>query len=183
MPFFHLPLQAGDDVVLRSMRRGYTTRQFAERVERLVARRPDAGIGTDLLTGHPGEEEAAFERGYRFVESMPFSLLHVFPFSPRPGTLAAASGASAAPADVVRARSARLRALGRAKEAAFRARFAGTRAEILVERKRTREGRLTGLTGNSIRAELPDEIALRNRIVRAVLHEGPRMMVAVPEAA
>jgi threonylcarbamoyladenosine tRNA methylthiotransferase MtaB len=186
MPFFHLPLQAGDDAVLRLMRRGYTTALFASRVEKLVARRPDVGIGSDILVGYPGEDDAAFERGLAFIASLPFSHFHVFTFSARPGTHAAALDGAVPPA-IRKQRGARMRALGDAKAAAFRARFDGARAEVLVESKRTRDGRLTGLTGNYIRVEMPARPELVNRIVPAILHEAPARasgaMIAIPEAA
>jgi threonylcarbamoyladenosine tRNA methylthiotransferase MtaB len=186
MPFFHLPLQAGDDSVLRLMRRGYTTALFASRVEKLVARRPDVGIGSDILVGYPGEDDAAFERGLAFIASLPFSHFHVFTFSARPGTHAAALDGAVPPA-IRKQRGARMRALGDAKAAAFRARFDGARAEVLVESKRTRDGRLTGLTGNYIRVEMPARPELVNRIVPAILHEAPARasgaMIAIPEAA
>lgn len=186
MPFFHLPLQAGDDLVLRRMRRGYTTSLFASRVEKLVARRPDVGIGSDILVGYPGEDDAAFERGLAFIASLPFSHFHVFTFSARPGTHAATLD-GAVPLAATKERGTRMRALGDAKAAAFRARFDGARAEVLVERKRTRDGRLTGLTGNYIRVEMPPGPDLVNRIVPAILHEAPARasgaMIAIPEAA
>lgn len=182
MPFFHIPLQSGDDATLRRARRGYTTRQFAERVARLVATRPDVGIGSDILVGLPGEDAASFERSFRFVAAMPFTRLHVFPYSPRPGTDAAALPDDVA-AEEKRERAARMRGLGRAKEAAFRSRFVGARADVLVEGKPTPEGRLSGYTGNYLRAEVPGDRALVNRIVPVRLHEGPRSLVGIPEAA
>ncbi len=190
MPFFHLPLQSGDDTTLRRMRRGYNTRQFADRVGRLVARRPDAGIGTDILVGFPGEDAASFERSLRFVEAMPFSRLHVFPFSPRPGTEAASLADRVATGDV-RERAARMRALGAAEERAFRDRFVGERAEVLVEIKRTAQGRPTGYTGNYLRTELPEASAadgLANRIVPVRLERDPRLdarnaLAGIPVAA
>lgn len=182
MPFFHLPLQSGDEGVLRRMRRGYTAALYAARVEALVARRGDVGIGADIIVGYPGEDAAAFERSYRFVESLPLSHLHVFSYSPRPGTHAATLG-GAAPREAVRERSARMHRLAALKAAAFRARFAGARADVLVERKRTREGRLTGLTGNYIRVEVVGRGDLANRIVVATLEEAGEAMLAIPEAA
>ncbi len=179
MPFFHLPLQSGDDGTLRRMRRGYTTRHFAEKVARLVARRPDVGIGTDILVGYPGEDAESFERSLRFVASMPFTRLHVFPYSPRPGT-EAASLADAVPPAEKRERAARMRAVSDEKGAAFERRFVGARAEVLVEAKRTPQGRLAGYTGNYVRAELPGDEALVNRIVAVTLHEGRRGLRGVP---
>lgn len=180
-PFLHLPLQSGDDRTLRRMRRGYTTGHFAEKVARLIARRPDVGIGSDILVGFPGEDAASFERSYRFVSAMPFTRLHVFPYSPRPGTEAAGLDETASPAEK-RERAARMRALSEANAAAFAARFVGTRADVLVESRRTAQGRLTGYTGNYIRTELPGDEALVNRIVSVTLHEGSRGLRGIPAA-
>jgi threonylcarbamoyladenosine tRNA methylthiotransferase MtaB len=183
MPFFHLPLQSGDDATLRRMRRGYTTRHFAEKVARLVARRPEVGIGSDVLVGYPGEDAASFERSLRFVEAMPFTRLHVFPYSPRLGTEAVGLADSVPDAEK-RERAGRMRAISDAKAAAFEARFVGTHAEVLVESRRTAQGRLAGYTGNYIRAELPGDGALANRIVTVSLHEGRRGLRGIPiEAA
>jgi threonylcarbamoyladenosine tRNA methylthiotransferase MtaB len=187
MPFFHLPLQSGDDATLRRMRRGYRTPLFAERVARLVARRPDAGIGTDLLVGFPGEDAASFERSLRFAAAMPFTRLHVFPFSARPGTDAAARPHAIDPAEL-RARADRARALGAAKERAFRDRNVGARARVLVERKRTREGRATGYTENYLRAVLPAGQGASNGILAVRLHRDARLearnaLAGIPDAA
>ena len=88
-PHVHVPLQSGDNAVLRAMHRPYTADGFAERIEALVDRRPDYGLGMDILVGFPGETGEQFEATYRLLERLPFTYLHVFPFSPREGTEAA----------------------------------------------------------------------------------------------
>ncbi|MFN0150805.1 MAG: tRNA (N(6)-L-threonylcarbamoyladenosine(37)-C(2))-methylthiotransferase MtaB [bacterium] len=182
LPFFHLPLQSGDEGVLRRMRRGYTAALYSARVEALAARAPETGIGADIIVGYPGEDDAAFERGYRFVDALPLSHLHVFSFSSRPGTHAATLE-GAVSRDAIRERSARMHELAERKAAAFRARFSGSRAQVLVERKRTRAGRLTGLTENYIRVEMLGRGDLANRIVTATLRDEDGAMLAIPEAA
>ena len=89
MPHFHLSLQSGCDSVLRRMKRRYTTAQFLENVEHLRAAFSDCSITTDLITGFPGETEAEFEQTLDFVRACRFADMHVFPYSPRPGTIAA----------------------------------------------------------------------------------------------
>src|SRR6478672_5103739 len=88
----HLPLQSGSDAVLKRMFRKYRTRHYASRLE--IARRimPDAAIGADVMTGFPGETDAEFEETVRFLKERPFTYLHVFTYSERPGTRAAREG-------------------------------------------------------------------------------------------
>jgi threonylcarbamoyladenosine tRNA methylthiotransferase MtaB len=85
----HVPLQAGDDNVLKRMRRKYTTDEFRRKIEQLHEALPDVAITTDVIVGFPGETEEMFENGYRFIEEMKFAELHVFPYSKRSGTPAA----------------------------------------------------------------------------------------------
>ncbi|MDH3999614.1 MAG: tRNA (N(6)-L-threonylcarbamoyladenosine(37)-C(2))-methylthiotransferase MtaB, partial [Desulfuromonadales bacterium] len=88
-PHFHIPLQAGDDEVLTRMGRNYDTVFFAELIQRIRQACPDAAIVLDVITGFPGEDDAAFENTYGLIESLPITDLHVFPYSKRPGTPAA----------------------------------------------------------------------------------------------
>ena len=104
-PHLHVPLQSGDDGVLQAMGRRYTTAAFARRLERLDG----IHLTTDVIVGFPGEDEAAFERTLRLVEELGMTKVHVFPYSPRPGTRTAAD--DPVPGAVKRERSARLRAL------------------------------------------------------------------------
>jgi threonylcarbamoyladenosine tRNA methylthiotransferase MtaB len=85
----HIPLQAGDDTVLKRMRRKYTTEEFASKIEKLHEIMPDVAITTDIIVGFPGETEEMFLNGFRFMERMKFSEMHVFPYSKRTGTPAA----------------------------------------------------------------------------------------------
>jgi threonylcarbamoyladenosine tRNA methylthiotransferase MtaB len=171
-PHLHVPLQAGDDGVLRRMRRRYDTALARERLAMMRELLPDAAIGTDLIAGFPGEDEAAFERTVAFVEESPFTYLHVFPYSVRTGTSAAKLDGRNPPATIA-ARARRLRALGDRKRAAFARRFDGTEGEVLVET--TREpatGALRGYTRNYLRARLAGPDAWRGRRIRARLAVG-----------
>src|SRR5580704_10816685 len=93
----HLPLQAGEDGTLSRMRRRYNTAFFRDRVERVLEAMPDAGIGTDIIVGFPGETRDDFEHSFRFAESLPLSYFHVFPYSVRAGTTAAKFQGKVAP--------------------------------------------------------------------------------------
>jgi len=85
----HIPLQAGDDEILKRMRRKYTTAEFAEKIARIREAMPGVAITTDVIVGFPGETEERFETGYRFMEQVGFAEMHVFPYSKRTGTPAA----------------------------------------------------------------------------------------------
>ncbi len=86
---FHIPLQSGDDEILRAMRRPYSRRDIEALLESILRQAPDACVGMDVMVGFPGENEEAYERTRRLLEDSCVSYLHVFPFSPRPGTRAA----------------------------------------------------------------------------------------------
>src|SRR5207247_10265979 len=137
--------------------------------ERLAMMRelvPDAALGTDLIAGFPGEDEAAFERTLAFVEASPLTYLHVFPYSVRSGTTAAKLDGRNPPATIA-ARARRLRAAGERKRAAFTRRFDGAEAEVLVETTRDPEtGALRGYTRNYLRARLVGPDAWRGRRLR-----------------
>ena len=110
-PHFHLPLQHASDRMLRQMRRPYTLDEYRRLVERIAEHLPHASIGTDLIAGFPGEEDADFDAFEGFLPSAPLSHLHVFPYSDRPGTEATALEAKV-PGTVIRERGARLRQIG-----------------------------------------------------------------------
>jgi threonylcarbamoyladenosine tRNA methylthiotransferase MtaB len=120
----HAPLQSGSDRTLRRMHRKYRPRHYADRVLKARERMPDAAIGADVMVGFPGETEADFEESRSFIESLPFTYLHVFTYSERPGT-PAAQHADAVPMPVRKARNRILRELADAKNREFRRRMVG----------------------------------------------------------
>lgn len=152
-PHFHLPLQSGSARVLAAMGRPYTPERFRDLARELLARFPDAALGLDVLVGFPGEGPEDVAATYELVASLPVAYLHVFPFSPRPGTPAA--GLPPLPAPEVRRRAAWLRELGRHKRAAFYQAQVGKVGEVLVERPAPRPGWLAGLSRNYLRVLLP----------------------------
>ncbi len=137
MPHLHLSLQAGDDLILKRMKRRHSRDQALAVAARARAARADVALGADLIAGFPTEDEAMFANTLRLIEEMDLAFVHVFPFSPRPGTPAARM--PQLPGRVVRARAERLRAAARAARARFAARRIGTTARVLVERS-GREG-------------------------------------------
>ena len=129
----HLPLQSGSDAVLRAMHRRYRPWHYAAKVEEIRATLPDAAIGADVMIGFPGESDVLFRETYEFIERMPFTYLHVFPFSARPGTAAfAMHGANPVHGEAVKERKAALKALISRKNEAFRARFVGEELSVVT---------------------------------------------------
>jgi threonylcarbamoyladenosine tRNA methylthiotransferase MtaB len=120
----HAPLQSGCDATLKRMKRRYRVRHYAGRVLKAREWMPDAAIGADVMVGFPGESDAEFEESRRFIESMPFTYLHVFTYSERPGTPAAGYPGEV-PMAVRRERNEILRRLAAAKNLVFRRSFVG----------------------------------------------------------
>jgi len=177
----HVPLQSVDDGVLARMRRRYDQALARERLAMVRDLLPDAGIGTDLIAGFPGEDDAAFERTCAFLEASSLSYFHVFPYSVRSGTTAAKLDGRVPPATIA-ARARRLRALGERKRAEFARRFDGAAAELLVESTRDAQtGGLRGYTRNYLRATVdgPDALMGRRVPVRLAVDAGACVRAAV----
>jgi threonylcarbamoyladenosine tRNA methylthiotransferase MtaB len=132
-PHFHLPLQSGATRILQAMGRPYGPDQYRAVVEDVAARLPGACIGADVLVGFPGETDADHAATVALVQALPLSVLHVFPYSPRQGTRAAAMPGRV-PAEVVRARARELRAISDGRWRAFLAAQVGRDLEVVVER-------------------------------------------------
>jgi threonylcarbamoyladenosine tRNA methylthiotransferase MtaB len=132
MPYLHLSLQAGDDMILKRMKRRHSRADALKLVREVRAVRPDVAFGADLIAGFPTETDEMFANTLELVEQADLAFLHVFPFSPRPGTPAARM--PPVRGEVVKARAARLRAAGEAGLARHLARQAGRALQGLVER-------------------------------------------------
>ncbi len=131
-PHLHAPLQSGADAVLRRMgRHWYTADAYRAAVQRLMADRPVFALSGDVITGFPGETADDHAQTVRLVHELPFTALHVFPYSARPGTAAERLG-GAVPGPVARDRSAELRELAADKAAAYAARRGGGHADVVV---------------------------------------------------
>ena len=170
MPHFHIPLQSGSDTVLRLMHRHYDRQLFAEKILRIKELMPHAFIGVDVMVGCRGETPECFEETYTFLDSLPVTQLHVFPYSERPGT-SALSIPYVVEEKEKKLRSKRLLALSDQKTEAFYAAHIGQEAEVLFE-KATRGRAMHGFTRNYVRVELPPSEArpeLDNQLVCVVL--------------
>jgi threonylcarbamoyladenosine tRNA methylthiotransferase MtaB len=166
-PHLQVPLQSGSPEILRAMRRNYRLSQYGERLAALRAAVPEVGLGADVIVGFPGETEERFEESYGFIERSPLNYLHVFAWSPRPGTPAAELPGRVHGAEV-RRRSAALRGLADRKSHAFRRRFEGRPLDAVALAPRE-DGRLRALTGNFIEVALPAGSAERGRPVRVTI--------------
>lgn len=151
-PHFHVPLQSGSDRILRAMHRWYRAAHYAERIETIRRLLPDAAIGADVIAGFPGETDEDFQATFDLIERLPFTYVHVFSFSARPGTQQA-EPAAAVPAQVIRERARALRALAQAKSAAFRTGQSGRRVRALTL-YRHGENWTEALTGNYLKVRV-----------------------------
>jgi threonylcarbamoyladenosine tRNA methylthiotransferase MtaB len=165
-PYLHAPLQSGSDRLLKLMgRHWYTASTYARAVERLMGSRSLFGLGADVITGFPGESEEDHRHTIALVEDLPFTYLHVFPYSPRPGT-AALRLAGAVPAEVAARRARELRDLSHRKAAAYHAARSGGMADVIVVR------------GGAARAAGPEGLTedyLTVRATEATLPRGARV--------
>ena len=127
----HVPLQSGSDRILRSMRRKYRPWHYADRIERVRCAMPDAAIGADVMVGFPGESDQDFEQTRAFIERLPFTYLHVFTYSSRPGT-PSATLPDQVPTPTARERNRILRELVAAKKHAFMQSFVGRNLEAIT---------------------------------------------------
>lgn len=156
MPHFHIPLQSGSDEVLELMHRRYDTALFARKIKLIKEKMPDAFIGVDVMVGSRGERPEYFEDCYNFLDSLPVTQLHVFPYSERPGT-AALSIPYVVDDREKKHRAHKLLKLSDEKTRAFYAAHIGQEADVLFE-KAARGKAMHGFTDNYIRVELsPDQ--------------------------
>ena len=169
---FHIPLQSGSDRILEMMRRRYTTGLFAEKVDLVRNTVTGSGVTADLIAGFPGETEAEFQESLAFATSMAFSDMHIFPYSPRPGTSAVyLSGPVSQP--VKKARTTQLLAMAKEGFEAFRSYQLGQTHPVLWESSTRQDGGLKwrGLTGNYIRVYTHSRNNLGNTITPARFEE------------
>jgi len=172
MPHFHIPLQSGSDEVLELMHRRYDTALFAHKIKLIKEKMPDAFIGVDVMVGSRGERPEYFEDCYNFLDSLPVTQLHVFPYSERPGT-AALSIPYVVDEREKKHRAHKLLKLSDEKTRAFYAAHIGQEANVLFE-KAARGKAMHGFTDNYIRVELSPNQAKEeydNQILRVRLGE------------
>lgn len=153
-PHFHLPIQSGDDGVLKRMARRYRAEQVRTAVEILRQIKEDPFIAADIIVGFPGEDEAAFRATEELLQEINIAALHVFPYSPRPGT-AAASFSRLVPERIAGERTARVREWSEKQGRAYRERWGGREASVLIENLPAAEAPGRGLSENYLQLSVP----------------------------
>jgi threonylcarbamoyladenosine tRNA methylthiotransferase MtaB len=154
---FHMPLQSGCDRILAAMHRWYRAEHYARRVELIREHLPHAAIGADVIAGFPGESEAEHAQTVSFLESLPFTYLHVFSYSKRPGTRAA-SLPNPVPGATIKRRARELRALGEKKAAAFRRTQKGRSLRVLTLRREQNDlSKTPALSTNYLHIPVPGD--------------------------
>lgn len=173
--FFHIPLQSGDNSILKRMNRRYTREDFSAFVMQLADSVPDIGIGTDIIVGFPGEGDTEFEHSRKLLEELPLMYAHVFSFSPRKGTRAA-KFPERLPPEIVKQRSQVLRDLSNKKRRMFYSNALGKTVSVLFER-REKNGLFTGYAGNYMKVGVTTTEDLANTIRDVVVTESHEKFV------
>jgi threonylcarbamoyladenosine tRNA methylthiotransferase MtaB len=167
-PHLHVPMQSGDDKVLRAMGRHYTAGEYLEAIAALKEAAPEVNVTTDVIVGFPNEDEAAFERTLGLVREAGISRVHAFPYSPRPGTVAEALGDKVAPEEKKR-RSRELRGLSEVCSRHHRVAKVGGREWVLVDK--VADTQCSGYTADYTRCYLPAAAAAAGELVKVGVKE------------
>jgi threonylcarbamoyladenosine tRNA methylthiotransferase MtaB len=180
-PHFHMPLQSASDRILAAMHRWYRAEHYARRVELIQDRLPSAAIGADVITGFPGESEADHAATLEFIAARPFTYLHVFSYSQRPGTKATALPGQL-PGHVIKSRARELRALAESKSAAFRRAQIGRTLRVLTLRRDPSDGidSTPALSENYLQVRLPVSLPPNQFVAATVTHFDGNHLLAEP---
>ena len=183
-PHFHMPLQSASDRILAAMHRWYRAEHYARRVELIHERLPHAAIGADVITGFPGETQADHAETVRFIEERPFTYLHVFSYSLRPGTKAA-SLPGHVPGHVIKPRARELRVLGEAKSEKFRRSQVGRTLRVLTLRRDPKDDPLQtpALSGNYVSVLVPEALPPNQWLTVSILQDSGKNLIALPVEA
>jgi threonylcarbamoyladenosine tRNA methylthiotransferase MtaB len=170
-PHFHISLQSGDGGVLRRMNRHYGPDEVRALLETIHERMPLAAVGADIIAGFPGEDERAFENTYSLIDELPFTYVHVFPFSPRKGTAAAEFSGQVEPG-VIKERAGRVRSLGQQKRRVFYESCLGRSFQVLTEGWHSeKEEMMRGWSDNYLPIAFPAKGGDENRMVTVMAEE------------
>ena len=180
MPFLHLPVQSGNDRILKAMNRSHSTDSYLRIIERVREARPDIALSGDFIVGFPGETDAEFEDTLKIVEQVRYAQCYSFKYSPRPGTPAADMDGQI-PAEVMDERLARLQALINQHQVAFNTATIARRTDILLERKGRYPGQLIGKTPwlQSVHVTAPD-LAIGDMVEVDIVSAGPNSLAGEP---
>ena len=179
-PHFHVPLQSGSDRVLRQMKRRYTSAEFLGALGRIRCRLDRPSFTTDVIVGFPGETDADFGETIAVSQAAGFNRMHIFPYSGRPGTPAAAMSGKC-PAAVITRREEALKEVASGLALAYKEQFVGETVEVLAETARGRSGKLCGYTGRYVRVLFDGPDDLRGRMVPVMIsHAAPQVLFGRP---
>lgn len=180
MPFLHLPVQSGNDRILRAMNRSHSADSYLRIIEQVRTARPDIALSGDFIVGFPGETDAEFEDTLRIVEQVRYAQCYSFKYSPRPGTPAADMD-DQIPAAVMDERLARLQSAINAHQAAFNAATVGRTTDILLERKGRHPGQLIGKSPwlQSVVVTAP-ELSIGDMVEVDIVSAGPNSLAGEP---
>ncbi len=168
---FHIPLQSGDDGILKRMKRPYSASFFEALIHKIHDKLPFAGIGVDTLIGFPSETDAQFENTFRLIEKLPISYLHVFPFSARKGTPAYHFSGKVT-SQIIKERCARMRALDKEKRAAFIHANRGRKLQALVQKTQDKQtGSLKAVTSNYLTVLLETNDSIKGKLVDLIYEQ------------
>jgi threonylcarbamoyladenosine tRNA methylthiotransferase MtaB len=167
-PHLHVPMQSGDDAVLRDMGRHYDSAEYLDHIARLRRAAPDVNLTTDVIVGFPTEDEAAFERTLEAVDTAQISRVHVFPYSPRPGTSAERLGDRVTPPEKKR-RGQELRGRSEARSRMHRSDKLGHRQTVLIDK--IADSQCSGYTADYTRCYLPAGAGSRGELITVTARE------------
>jgi threonylcarbamoyladenosine tRNA methylthiotransferase MtaB len=191
---FHMPLQSASDPILASMHRWYRSEHYARRVQLIRDRLPHAALGADVIAGFPGETESDHAATLNFIDRLPFTYLHVFSYSPRPGTKAATTS-DQVPSHIIKRRARELRTLGESKSAHFRQSQQGRTLRVLTLHRKTNDDtadtdhlgaeqahseHTPALTSNYLRVQVPGVFPSNQWIDVAIKSEEGNYLLAEP---
>jgi threonylcarbamoyladenosine tRNA methylthiotransferase MtaB len=177
----HVPLQSGSDTILRRMHRKYRPWHYAEKIRKIHEAMPDAAIGADVMTGFPGESDELFEESRSFIERLPFTYLHVFTYSSRPGTPSAAMPEQV-PVQVARERNRILRDLAAEKNLEFRRKFVGRTLEVITLQQGSDDW-TEALSDNYLKVKLAGRHEANQVLTAEITEVGNEELVAVAQEA
>ncbi|MFN8370887.1 MAG: tRNA (N(6)-L-threonylcarbamoyladenosine(37)-C(2))-methylthiotransferase MtaB [Bacteriovoracaceae bacterium] len=168
---FHIPLQSGDDEILKSMRRKYTSSEYSDIAWKIKNYFPYCGIGADIIVGYPGETEEQFQNTYNLLETLPITHFHVFPYSKRKGTTASKLE-NQVNSEIKKKRVKILQELGEKKLTELNLKMVGLETEVLFETL-DKNGFFTGYSTNFLKVKIPvtNNVDLNNQILRVKISE------------
>lgn len=180
-PHFHMPLQSGSNRILGAMHRWYRAEHYARRVEMIRERLPDAAIGADVISGFPGETEDEHAETVKVIAERPFTYLHVFSYSLRPGTKAAELRGHLS-GEIIKRRARELRALGERKSGEFREAQAGRRLRVLTLHRDPKDDptQTPALSGNYLSVMIPEVLPHNQWRTVSVTHGEGKNLMGVP---